>query len=766
MADQQTLSPDDAIVALRKMPEDQQRQVLSQLDPQRRADILTKLTSAAPAAAPEAPKAPGTFDYHPPGTEPGVAPGSFGDKYLRPLGNVGRAIARTPGDLYTAAKQAVTALPSQVTDFAHPVDAMRRNAGIQLAQDGDPALRGTTTSIQAPKVDYDREVPNLVGSAVGQTVLAEAAGGLIKGARNPAALKEGVRKLAQRTVGAGGKTVGAAVEGAVEDAGAAADKVRAQNKSATEGTLLDRGTVDDRRAELQQREIEKRAAIDLENQQASAAHVQALQDHANARNAASRTEEIRQQTIDQRDALSQEQLDAVGKAQRKAKAENDAAWAKWREKVAGATADMSPVVDTINAQYGANGVKPEEVGTFKQIMRDTAPSEDTPEGANEVAGLRNDIAKSVVPGASYDTLSPIQKENVDRMVSNMGLGGLAEADATGVEGADAGALKQIPASRLHDIKQKLEAAVRSTSGNVQYAVGRVLDSVRQREEAVSKSAGADVELKKARDLHGPYVDTFRNSPNEPQTVVSKSLNETSPAFMKEQGEQRRLAMQARYDETIPERAAKIKSLSATIDGLPSQAQTAAASAAPPPQPPAFKPYPAPAKLPEYGEPRTNKPIDVPEVSVQQTREDLIRKNAAKWNDISQYKIRRVFTGALGALFGDHVGGRYGGAAGFAAAEMAPNMIANFALKPEVIEWLSKPTAEDIETISKIPHLDRIKITDDIANQAIQARRAGRQFTIAPAVAGLLGAATMKKINDTQPQSPADLKKKASQVVQP
>lgn len=762
MADQQTLSPDDAIAALRNMSEDQQRQVLSQLDPQRRADILTKLTSSAPAAAPAAPKAPGTFDYHPPGTEPGAAPGSFADKVLRPIGNTGRAIARTPGDLYTAAKQAVTALPSQVTDFAHPIDAMRRSAGIQLVPDNDPALQGTTQSIAAPKVDYDRELPNLVGSAVGQTLLAEGAGGLIKGASNPAALKEGVRKLAQRTVGAGGKTVGAAVEGAVEDAGTAADRIRAQNKTATEGTLSDRGTVDDKRIAILQKDAADRADIDLQNQQLAAKHAQAIQDHANARNAAARTEEIRQQTIDQRQALTEEHTAAVEKAQRKAKAENDAAWAKWREKVGGATADMQPVVDTINAQYGANGVKPEDVGTFKQIMRDTAPSEDTPEGVSEVASLRNDIAKNYGSN-NYDTLSPAGQEAVNRVVSQMGLGDMAEAP-TG-EGAEQ-VLKQIPASRLHDIKQKLEVAVRNTHGNVQYAVGRVLEAVRQREEAVSKSVGADVELKKARDLHGPYVDTFRNSPNEPQTVASKSLAETNPEFAKEASAQRRLAMQARYDETIPERAAKIKSLTATIEGLPSQAQTAAASAAQPPQPPAFKSYPPPSALPQYGEPRTNKPIEVPEVSIQQAREDLIRKNAAKWNDISQYKIRRLFTGALGALFGDHVGGHYGGAAGFAAAEMAPNMVANFALKPEVIEWLSKPTAEDIQTISKIPHLDRIKITDEIARQAIQAKRIGKQFKIAPAVAGLLGAAHMAQINNTQPQSPADLKKKASAVVQP
>ena len=175
------------------------------------------------------------------------------------------------------------------------------------------------------------------------------------------------------------------------------------------------------------------------------------------------------------DTASQELDQKIDTAQKKAKAENDAAWGAWRDKVANVQVDMDPVVAAIKAQ--TDKMSPEQVATFKEILRETRPAE---EDLTELDRTRNSMAKNVGYDKPYADLPPDIKAVIDEQMKRIGLGEmLDEATGGGTAGGGTG-LKQIPASRLHGWKTQLEDAVRADrTGNVKYAIGQVLDVVRK-----------------------------------------------------------------------------------------------------------------------------------------------------------------------------------------------------------------------------------------------------------------------------------------------
>ena len=241
-------------------------------------------------------------------------------------------------------------------------------------------------------------------------------------------------------------------------------------------------------------------------------------------------------------------------AQKKAKAEDDAAWDDWRNKVAGKEAPSDAIVNQINASKST--MDPEDVGEFRKVLKETKP---TGAEVSELQSTRNSIAKQNGLGESYDKASPDNKKAIDKIVNRLGL----DVDETEAE-----ATKPVDATRLHVWKTQLEYAVRSaTRGNVRYAIGQVLDAVRKTEDQLSEEAGAGKELEKARALHGPYKDTFVNPPTRPQTVAEKSLAETSPEFAREQKRTERVKMVGNYDPSIPQLAEHISNLREGLKAL-------------------------------------------------------------------------------------------------------------------------------------------------------------------------------------------------------
>ncbi len=223
-------------------------------------------------------------------------------------------------------------------------------------------------------------------------------------------------------------------------------------------------------------------------------------------------------------------------------------------------------------------------------------------------------------------------------------------------------------------------------------------------------------------------------------------------------------MLGNYDASIPVRAAKIRSLQSTLEGLPSQKETAAAAAKPAPDGPNYVTKKGDITPKQYSEPNANKPIPRPELNTQQMREEIIRKTAARWRETSQYQIRRLavsgISSAIGAVFGH--GGYEGAAVGYLGAEFVPKAVAALIEKTRVMAWLAKDEPADIEALNTIPNIDKMKIITTLTDTAIQQAKAGKPVKLAPGVATFLGAANVAKINAAlPPQNAGDAKRRVA-----
>jgi hypothetical protein len=165
------------------------------------------------------------------------------------------------------------------------------------------------------------------------------------------------------------------------------------------------------------------------------------------------------------------------------------------------------------------------------------------------------------------------------------------------------------------------------------------------------------------------------------------------------------------------------------------------------------------------------PPDAPEISLKKTREELLHRATKKWSDISQYKIRRLAVSSIGGL-AMLAGGGGAEAAGlttsalYGMSEFAPNVVSGILNKPAVAEWLTKPTLEDLDTIRRIPHVDRVRITDAMTLIAEEQARAGKPIELAPEVRQLLGARNIARVEAAKrlmPKNAGDARKRVQEV---
>lgn len=683
---------------------------------------------AAPPEAPAAPMTkPGTFDYHPPGTEPGAAQGSFADTVLRPIGNVGRAIARTPGDLFTSAKQAITALPSQAASFAHPLDTMRKSAGIQLVPDNDPALQGTTVKqsgekIAAPQVDYDRELPNAIGSAVGQTILAEGLGKVVGAAATPGGLKAKVAALGDSLIEkpvpsgtvkeklrqTGRATLGAddfTIRKAVKDA---ADKI----------TKSDEAVADSNATVLDQRSRRRQAENEL-------------------------------------DAATQNLRDKQSSMKVAAGAQNAQNWNTLRSKMTGVTPDMRDVLQTIKGQEAT--MDPMTVAQFRSMLR-TGADEDA------IAGAREDAMRSLgfgdrppltlpdgtiqeQPGTPYEDLNPQQKAMVDD----------ATQASAGADGIDPESTQPPPFTRLHgwytELGQKMYGGGGQIPGNIYTGLKNVRDAVGRTMETTAAQNGALEDLRAARKSHQQYAEAFKGARNKRMSTADIDEQKTNPEAFAQKLEDERRQKLATID---PEYTAHAEAVDKLRDRL--------------------KTFPTEQQMVQQVKP----PEDAPTVDPQKIAKDAIEAKAASWKTLTKRDLGMIGSSILAgplvrAIGGDAHLGLYamGSVAGFEAFTRG---LALYAQKPGVAEWFAKSPAGEIEALQRIPGADRVKIANTYAQVADEAARQGRLKTLDPKVAAFLGATNAQTIQNaidakqaqdqrkTLPQTAGEAKQRVSDAV--
>jgi len=407
----------------------------------------------------------------------------------------------------------------------------------------------------------------------------------------------------------------------------------------------------------------------------------------------------RQELNSQIQDASKELDDKYQAAEKKAKAEDDAAWEAWRDKVGKTEIASDAIVNAIKESRSV--MDPEDVAEFRKVLKETKPGEGE---AGEVQETRDSIAKNQGAG-SYEEASPALKAVIDDIVKRVGL----DAD-------EAETVKAVGADRLHVWKTQLEYAVRkATRGNVRYGIGQVLDTVRTTEDQLSTAAGADAELAKARALHGPYKDTFVNPPTVPATTASRSLLETAPEHVKATQQAKRLAQVARYDPSVTELANRITQMRKRAATLPKNAPTKSGL--------------------------VNAP-NAPNIQAENLK--FIRSALRRYGKVGGWVLRLVVggltvhlaKGTLSALSGDLLIG-----------QAAVTLLTRALRSESMLEWLSKPSAEDMKAINSLPPEDASRLRQALGALAEEEKRTHPEkasVKIAPAMAAFLAGATVRQ----------------------
>lgn len=472
----------------------------------------------------------------------------------------------------------------------------------------------------------------------------------------------------------------------------------------------------------------------LKNRKAEeAAHQQKMEVARKHNDGVLRDRAKREETQEKLESATRELEEKYEKAEKSAKKEDDNAWDAWREKVAGQEVPTEGIVATIKAQNSV--MDPEDVAEFNKILDETKPGGGD---AAEVSSTKDSVAIGQGAG-SYEEASPKVKAAIDDIVSRLGL------DPNTVE-----TLEAVGAERLHVWKTQLEYAVRkATRGNVRYAIGKVLDSVRDTETEMSQKAGAGKELETARKLHGPFMDTFRNSPNAPSTVASKSLAEISPEQAKEQARAERLQMVGAYDHSIPQLAEHIANMREGLKALPKdQPLREQIKDYPPPLEPAEKPD---LKPPEP-------PPDVPNIQAENLK--LIHNQLRRFGKLGTWVARLLVGGAAGVLAHQDLSHF---SADLLIGQMGVTLLTHALRAPSVLEWLARPSEDDIKAINTLPPQDAAKMREAIGTLAGYERKnnphLARVMKMAPAMAVFLAGGSVGK-QATDKKSLDEIKKEA------
>jgi hypothetical protein len=710
--------------------------------------------------------------------------------------------AQAAGKEYTAAQQAKT--PWQrgahgMRAAGHALATVIPGVGPAAAQLGEQLGTQIGTG----------DIAGAAGTAAGNVALYEAphiAGGVARvvpgAARGVAeALTEtgprGLREMAKKTVKANAE---AAEKAAAENTKLAqqhlektqkalhetagrekkyATEVKTADEAAREKHAGDVAKVQEHNARIQARHAEQRLNAMKKNKQTLAHYEDEVRRVQKENSDVLRDVEKRKSTEQKLNDASKQMQEKIETAHKKAKAEDDAAWNDWREKVGTTETPSGEIVNQINASKSV--MDPEDVAEFRKVLKETKP---TGAEVSELQSTRDSIAKQNGLGENYDKASPENKKAIDEIVNRLGL----DVDETEAE-----ATKPVDATRLHVWKTQLEYAVRSaTRGNVRYAIGQVLDAVRKTEDQLSEEAGAGKELEKARALHGPYKDTFVNPPTRPQTVAGKSLAETSPEYAREQERAERLKMVGNYDPSIPQLAEHINNLREGLKALPEEAPLRE-KLKPLPAPPKLEEVPAPpsvndmregyrlqseptppapaaetvaqperAALPTRPEEvQAERKVITPE-EIQAERAEAVQKTAAR--RLREQGVRRAInalyytvpTAVLSTLLGHP---------GYALTEvaMAPvilggsHVLANLFERPEVVNWIARVTPKDLAAIEKMPPEERAVFAQNLGEVAKAAQQ--RRIPISPTLARY---ATSVAITATSPKTLKQLRETAQQ----
>ena len=491
-----------------------------------------------------------------------------------------------------------------------------------------------------------------------------------------------------------------------------------------------------------------------------------------------------QQQLDMRNGLQSEIQRATAQVADKEAAARESAWtansAKWnavRDKIGDGPVDTSQIVKKIND--ASKYMTPETQRQFREILNAGPPPED-------LDAVRQSIMEKQGLGSDYDALGYNDKKFVDNHTD------IHMAQVTPDD------MDQIPFSKLQgwytELGQKLYGVNGADAGNIKKGIREVMTTVKQTADKVAKEHDAYDDLQDARQSHAEFKEAFGRNFTPAATVSDLRMQETNPDYVKQLQSQKRLNAVAAIDPSVAEGHQYIRQLQSSLDKIPEE-DVLRKQIKPLPTPPEPKPLPEPPE-PSYPEPPSLKPypgiagareaVPTPNIDVQAIKANAATEMLQNWKTLDRYAMTKILSGLIGGPLISIMSENHG--LGFAAkalgvsygvARLMLPAVAAMMDRPAVIQWLSKPSVSDIQTLSRIPYADRIAIQTGFTEAAEQAAREGRPVKIDPMAAQWLGRQNTAKIakavagaaatakSTTAPAQPATPEAQPSyEVVQP
>lgn len=626
-----------------------------------------------------------------------------------------------------------------VTPGAGPWSAQVGEKAGQQAGSGDYA--GAAGTVAGNAAVY--EAPRIAGFAANTAIQA------------PNIVRNTVEVMAQTTpTDTKAFAAGVAKKNAQERA-----NVKEANKPITDKTLAERGRTDDVNAKAQQKldafnekkrqevnaanlkqiETDNKARLETvqKNRENAQTYAEDLAKTKAQNDAALRMEKDRQRLESEYKSSSIRLANKYDAVVKKARSQYNAIWNKWRDKVKDVNVNMTPAVRSISDQE--QSMNPQQVSIFRDMLRESRPD---PNELTEEERQRNAFMKQQGYAGDYDSLPPDRKSSVDETMRRIGYGTIEDTKGGAVS-----------ASRLHGWKSQLERAVRDTQdGTIRYAIGQVLDSVRQLETQASEQAGAGRELEAARAATGPYFEAFFKNPADLPPEAARSLKQLTPEQVKEKAEQDRLDRIAAYDPSIRSLAAHVRNLGDALKTLakPSDFQDLPAKPQPEklPDRTPLKEFTSKKLVPKpYKEPYHEKAADITKIGpdeLQEHNRENILKEAANIRNIGMRRsIYMLAWSVPTAIITTAMGHPK-----FAALEVAsaPALLygsykfTQLLERPDVLKWLTKPSEKQLAALESLPPSERKSFAEGVSPIVGAAQKKG--IRVSPAIAAFVTGAAM------------------------
>jgi len=495
------------------------------------------------------------------------------------------------------------------------------------------------------------------------------------------------------------------------------------------------------------------------------------------------------------ETAAKEQDQKYADAEKKANSDNDAAWDKVRSKTAGHSTDISQLQKT--TEIAADQADPATSALFKRIIKGEQPTLPSLTRASRairyVDSAGNPVDPMTMGPATLEDKVKSGEYKVEHVTETInpddpGYGELYEKKFGEPPPVGGGPAQFNRLQRWYSYIQNKMYSGWVSDGHLYKAYGMVRDAIDDAMQDIAQQANATADLDNARKLHTEKMEAFHDSPNEPQTVASKSLREQTPEQVAAKARAERLKKVARYDPSILDTSKRIEEIQTRLKGMKTEDELR--KSLPKHIPPPSLDHPIESyRLKPEPEPFTGKPVEHETKGKTIWQEEKLKDKTApvdyakiKAEELKkfqkttrEYGLKRaiyasftsipaaIVTAMLGkpkvALLEATVG---------PAVLVGSQILANLMDKPEVVAWVEKVTPKDTAEFDKLPPEQKSLFTQDMMDLADAARK--KNIKVSPSLTKWLATNGVRRavggyagVTGANPPSPQELKKQADEL---